>query len=173
LRDSSIRPTIRLVALGVTDSKAMPDKAVKDFSLPATGGDTFQLSKSKARFLVFYFYPKDNTPGCTTEGLQFAELHREFGKAGAAVYGVSRDSLKSHENFKAKMSFPFELLSDEDESVCQTFGVIKMKNMYGKQVRGIERSTFVLDAKHVIRREWRGVKVPGHAKEVLDFVKTL
>jgi peroxiredoxin Q/BCP len=161
------------VARGATDSKAMPDSAVKDFSLLSTGGGIFQLSRAKTRFLVFYFYPKDNTPGCTTEGLQFAELHREFGKAGAAVYGVSRDSLKSHENFKAKMSFPFELLSDEDESVCQLFGVIKMKNMYGKQVRGIERSTFVLDAKHVIRREWRGVKVPGHAKEVLDFVKTL
>jgi len=161
------------VAPGVTDSKAMPDPAVKDFSLPSTGGGTFQLSRTKARLLVLYFYPKDNTPGCTTEGLQFAELHREFGKAGAAVYGISRDSLKSHENFKAKMSFPFALLSDEDESVCQMFAVIKMKNMYGKQVRGIERSTFILDAKHVIRREWRGVKVPGHAKEVLDFVKTL
>jgi thioredoxin-dependent peroxiredoxin len=161
------------VAPGVTDSKAMPDSAVKDFSLPSTGGGTFQLSRTKARFRVLYFYPKDNTPGCTTEGLQFAELHREFGKAGAEVYGVSRDSLKSHENFKAKMGFPFELLSDEGESACQQFGVIKMKNMYGKQVRGIERSTFVLDAKNVIRREWRGVKVPGHAKEVLDFVKTL
>jgi peroxiredoxin Q/BCP len=151
----------------------MPQQVVKDFSLPATGGGTFQLSKSKARVLVLYFYPKDNTPGCTTEGLQFKELHREFQKAGAEIYGISRDSPKSHANFKAKMGFPFELLADEDEAVCQQFGVIKMKNMYGKQVRGIERSTFVLDAKRVIRREWRGVKVPGHAKEVLDFVKTL
>ena len=151
----------------------MPDHAVRDFSLPSTGGGTFQLTKAKARVLVLYFYPKDNTPGCTTEGLQFKDLHKEFQKAGAAVYGLSRDSLKSHENFKAKMGFPFELLSDEDESVCQQFGVIKMKNMYGKKVRGIERSTFILDAKHAIRREWRGVKVPGHAKEVLDFVKTL
>jgi peroxiredoxin Q/BCP len=152
---------------------AMPQQVVKDFSLPATGGDTFQLSKSKAGVLVLYFYPKDNTPGCTTEGLQFKELHRELQKAGAEVYGISRDSLKSHESFKAKMGFPFELLSDEDEAVCQQFRVIKMKNMYGKQVRGIERSTFVLDARRAIRREWRGVKVPGHAKEVLDFVKTL
>ena len=123
--------------------------------------------------LILYFYPKDNTPGCTNEGLQFRELFKDFQKAGATVLGISRDSLKSHQNFKAKMDFPFELLSDEDEKLCQQFGVIKMKNMYGKQVRGIERSTFVLDAKRVIRREWRGVKVPGHAKEVLDFVKTL
>lgn len=151
----------------------MSQKVVEDFSLPATGGGTFQLSKADATLLVLYFYPKDSTPGCTTEGLQFKDLHREFQKAGAAVYGVSRDSLKSHENFKAKMGFPFELLSDEDETVCQQFGVIKMKNMYGKQVRGIERSTFVLDARRTVRREWRGVKVPGHAKEVLDFVKTL
>lgn len=151
----------------------MPNDAVQDFSLPATGGGTFRLSQSAARVLVLYFYPKDNTPGCTTEGLQFKELHREFRKAGAEVYGVSRDTLKSHESFKAKMGFPFELLSDADEAVCQQFGVMKMKNMYGKRVRGIERSTFVLDARRVVRREWRGVKVPGHAREVLDFVKTL
>ena len=147
--------------------------AVKDFSLPMTGGGTFRLKDSPARAVVLYFYPKDNTPGCTTEGLQFRDLHKEFRKAGAEVFGVSRDSLKSHESFKAKMDFPFELLADEDEKVCQQFGVIKMKNMYGRQVRGIERSTFVLDAAGRIRREWRGVKVPGHAKEVLDFVKTL
>jgi peroxiredoxin Q/BCP len=151
----------------------MPGQAVKDFSLPATGGGTFQLAKAAARLVVLYFYPKDNTPGCTTEGQQFAALHREFRKVGAEVYGISRDSLRSHENFKAKMGFPFDLLADDDEKVCQQFGVIKMKNMYGKQVRGIERSTFVLDARRALRREWRGVKVPGHAKEVLDFVKTL
>jgi peroxiredoxin Q/BCP len=148
-------------------------ETVKDFSLPMTGGGAFRLKDSPARVVVLYFYPKDNTPGCTTEGLQFRDLHKEFRKAGAEVYGVSRDSLKSHESFKAKMDFPFELLADEDEKVCQEFGVIKMKNMYGRQVRGIERSTFVLDAAGRIRREWRGVKVPGHAKEVLDFVKTL
>lgn len=150
----------------------MSDKLAKDFSLPGTGG-TFRLSESGAQWLVLYFYPKDNTPGCTKEGTQFGELHEEFRRLGCEVYGISRDSLRSHQNFKAKMNYPFELLSDEDETVCQQFGVIKMKNMYGRQVRGIERSTFVLDAKHEIRREWRGVKVPGHAQEVLDFVKTL
>ena len=154
---------------------------IADFSLPATGGKTFRLSEAlpapaagaKPRLLVFYFYPKDNTPGCTTEGMQFRDLHAQFVKAGCTVYGVSRDSLKSHENFKTKMAFPFDLLSDEDEKACSLFGVMKMKNMYGRQVRGIERSTFVLDGSRAIRREWRGVKVPGHAQEVLDFVKTI
>jgi thioredoxin-dependent peroxiredoxin len=145
---------------------------VPDFTLPSTGDEPFRLSETKAKKLVLYFYPKDDTPGCTTEGQNFAELHAAFRKAGAEVYGISRDSLKSHENFKSKMGFPFELLSDEDERVCELFGVMKMKNMYGKQVRGIERSTFVLDGKN-IRREWRGVKVPNHVQEVLDFVKTL
>ena len=150
----------------------MLNKPVSDFALPSTGGEEFRLSAAKSRLLVLYFYPKDNTPGCTTEGMQFRNLHPQFQRAGSAVYGISRDSLKSHENFKAKMAFPFELLSDEDEKVCNLFGVIKMKNLYGKQVRGIERSTFVLDKNRVIQREWRGVKVPGHVQEVLDFVKT-
>ena len=119
---------------------------VRDFTLPATGGQTFRLSETKAKCLVLYFYPKDNTPGCTTEGENFRDLHKSFRKAGAEIYGISRDSLKSHENFKAKMGFPFELLSDEDEKVCTQFDVIKMKNMYGRKVRGIERSTFVLDS---------------------------
>jgi peroxiredoxin Q/BCP len=151
----------------------MPGKAVKDFSLPSTGGGTFKLSDQRGKTLVVYFYPKDNTPGCTVEGTDFRDRHKEFAKAGAEVVGVSRDSLKSHEGFKAKMKFPFELLSDADEKVCALFGVMKMKNMYGKKVRGIERSTFVLDGDGVIAREWRGVKVPGHVEEVLDFVKTL
>lgn len=151
----------------------MPGKAVKDFSLPSTGGGTFKLSDQRGKTLVMYFYPKDNTPGCTVEGSDFRDRYRDFAKAGAAVAGVSRDSLKSHEGFKAKMKFPFELLSDADEQVCTLFGVMKMKNMYGKKVRGIERSTFVLDGEGAIAREWRGVKVPGHAQEVLDFVKTL
>ena len=151
----------------------MLNKAVDEFALPSTGGKTFRLSESKAKLLVVYFYPKDNTPGCTTEGLNFRDLYPEFRKAGCEILGVSRDSLRAHENCKAKMAFPFDLLSDEDEKVCSLFGVIKMKNMYGKQVRGIERSTFVLDSKHVVRREWRGVKVPGHVQEVLDFVKTV
>jgi peroxiredoxin Q/BCP len=151
----------------------MPGKAVKDFSLPSTGGGSFKLSDQRGKFLVVYFYPKDNTPGCTVEGADFRDRHKEFAKAGATVVGVSRDSVKSHEGFKAKMKFPFELLSDADEKLCSQFGVMKMKNMYGKKVRGIERSTFVLDGDGAIAREWRGVKVPGHAQEVLDFVKTL
>ncbi len=150
----------------------MPNQAVEDFSLQGTGG-LFQLSALKSKFVVVYFYPKDNTPGCTTEGMQFRDLHKDFRKAGCEIVGISRDSVKSHTNFKAKHAFPFELLADEDELACTQFAVMKMKNMYGKQVRGIERSTFLLDAKRAIIREWRGVKVPGHVQEVLDFVKTL
>ncbi|HEU4646107.1 MAG TPA: peroxiredoxin [Burkholderiales bacterium] len=151
----------------------MPGETVPDFSLPSTGSSTFRLAEHRGRKLVLYFYPKDNTPGCTTEGMQFRDLHMNFQKAGCDIYGISRDSLKSHENFKAKLHFPFELLADAGERVCRQFGVIKLKNMYGKQVRGIERSTFVIDGKGQLAREWRGVKVPGHAQEVLDFVKTL
>jgi thioredoxin-dependent peroxiredoxin len=150
----------------------MERKKVADFSAPATGG-TFKLSEHKGHPVVLYFYPKDNTPGCTVEGTQFRDLHKQFVKTGAVVAGVSRDSLKSHEGFKAKMGFPFDLISDPDEKLCAQFGVMKMKNMYGKQVRGIERSTFVVDASGKLAREWRGVKVPGHAQEVLDFIKTL
>jgi peroxiredoxin Q/BCP len=151
----------------------MLDQPAPDFELPATGGETFRLSSAKGKPLVLYFYPKDNTPGCTTEGQQFRDLHREFMQLGCAVYGISRDSLKSHENFKAKMGFPFDLLSDTNEIACKAFAVIKMKNMYGRKVRGIERSTFVIDAPGLVRREWRAVKVPGHAQEVLDFVRSL
>jgi peroxiredoxin Q/BCP len=151
----------------------MLDQTVADFSLPATGSQTFTLSAHAGTPLVLYFYPKDSTPGCTTEAQQFRDLHGEFQKLGCPVFGVSRDSLKSHENFKAKLELPFELLCDAEEAACQQFAVIKMKNMYGKQVRGIERSTFVIDGNGVLRAEWRGVKVPGHAQEVLDFVKTL
>ena len=144
-----------------------------DFSIPATGDSTFRLSDHKGHPVVLYFYPKDNTPGCTTEGADFRDLHKEFQKLGAVVAGISRDSMKSHEGFKAKMGFPFALLSDADEKLCSLFEVIKMKNMYGKKVRGIERSTFVIDGEGIVRREWRGVKVPGHVEEVLEFVKTL
>ncbi|OHX19580.1 peroxiredoxin [Chromobacterium sphagni] len=143
-----------------------------DFTLPGTAGAEFQLSASR-KPLVIYFYPKDNTPGCTNESMDFRDLHAEFSAAGAEIVGISRDSLKSHHNFKEKLALPFELLSDSEETVCNMFGVIKMKNMYGKQVRGIERSTFVIDAQGNVAREWRGVKVPGHASEVLGFVKTL
>jgi len=155
------------------EQAALVTKAVRDFTLPSTGGKTFRLSESKTKTLVLYFYPKDSTPGCTTEGQNFRDLYPQFCKAGAEVLGISRDSLKSHENFKAKQGLPFELLSDTEEQLCSQFGVIKMKNMYGRQVRGIERSTFVLDAGRVVRREWRAVKVPGHAQEVLEFVKEL
>ena len=151
----------------------MPGKAVKDFSLPSTGGGTFRRSDLRGKKLVVYFYPKDSTPGCTVEGTDFRDRYREFTRAGAEVVGISRDSLKSHEGFKAKMKFPFALLSDADEAACALFGVMKMKNMYGKKVRGIERSTFVLDGDGAIAREWRGVKVPGHVEEVLNFVKAL
>jgi peroxiredoxin Q/BCP len=137
----------------------MLGKPVPDFTAPSTGGKNFKLSGERGKKLVLYFYPKDNTPG--------------FAKAGCSVYGISRDSLKSHQAFKAKMKFPFELVSDEDESVCKLFGVMKLKNMYGRKVRGIERSTFVLNGEGVLAREWRGVKVPGHVQEVLNFVKAL
>ena len=148
-------------------------KAIPDFELPATGNQRFQLSAFQGHPLILYFYPKDDTPGCTDESLQFRELHGQFAKAGWAVFGVSRDSVASHEKFRQKFSFPFELLSDAEEKACAIFGVIKMKNMYGKQVRGIERSTFAIDREGRIAREWRGVKVPGHAQEVLDFAKSL
>jgi peroxiredoxin Q/BCP len=150
----------------------MLDQPVPEFELPATGGKPFRSRKMGTPY-VLYFYPKDNTPGCTNEAMQFRDLHPRFVKLGCAVYGVSRDNLKSHENFKAKLSFPFELLSDTEEIACKAFEVIKMKNMYGKKVRGIERSTFAIDAKGIVRREWRGVKVPGHAQEVLEFASSL
>lgn len=151
----------------------MLDQPAPDFELPATGGKTFRLARAKGSPLVLYFYPKDNTPGCTTEGQHFRDLHSEFAKLRCGIYGVSRDSIRSHESFKAKMAFPFDLLSDAEEAACKLYGVIKMKNMYGKKVRGIERSTFAIDAAGLVRREWRGVKVPGHVQEVLEFVKTL
>ena len=145
---------------------------IADFTAESTGG-AFKLSAQKGHPVVLYFYPKDNTPGCTTEGAQFRDLYPQFKKLGAVVVGCSRDSLKSHEGFKAKMAFPFELISDADEKLCSQFGVIKMKNMYGKKVRGIERSTFVVDGDGKLAKEWRRVRVPGHAEEVLEFVKTL
>jgi peroxiredoxin Q/BCP len=151
----------------------MLDQPAPEFELPATGGKPFRLSRAKGAPLVLYFYPKDNTPGCTTEGQQFRDLYPEFQKHQCAIYGLSRDSLKSHESFKARLNLPFELLSDAEEAACKLYGVIKMKNMYGKKVRGIERSTFAIDGRGVVRREWRGVKVPGHVQEVLEFVKTL
>jgi thioredoxin-dependent peroxiredoxin len=146
---------------------------LSNFSAGMTSGLTFELAGRPARYTVLYFYPKDNTPGCTTESIAFRDLHDQFLAAGVEVYGLSRDSLRSHEGFKSKLGLPFELISDPDEAVCLQFGVMKMKNMYGKQVRGVERSTFVIDAAGKLVKEWRGVKVPNHAEEVLAFVKSL
>ena len=151
----------------------MLGKQIPDFSALATNGATFTLSDHLGHPVVLYFYPKDNTPGCTTEGADFRDLHPQFAKLGAVVAGVSRDSLKSHEGFKAKMGFPFPLVSDVDEKLCAQFGVIKMKNMYGKKVRGIERSTFLIGPDGTLVQEWRGVNVPGHAAAVLEAVKAL
>ncbi|PPC98024.1 MAG: peroxiredoxin [Methylotenera sp.] len=146
---------------------------VPDFQLPATSGKTFQRSNFIGKYLVIYFYPKDSTPGCTNQGMQFRDMYADFQIKNTEIFGVSRDSLKSHENFKAKFNFPFELLADSEEVACSLFNVIKMKNMYGKQVRGIERSTFVIDPNGVLIKEWRGVKVDGHAAEVLSFIGSL
>lgn len=145
---------------------------VKNFEVPSTDG-TFRLADHAGHPVVLYFYPKDNTPGCTTEGLQFRDLYPKFKKAGAEILGVSRDSLRSHDNFKAKLELPFALISDPEETLCALFNVIKMKKMYGKEVRGIERSTFVIDGEGVLRHEWRGVKVPGHVDEILEAVQAL
>ncbi len=147
--------------------------AVPDFEAPATSGETFRLSGHRGKKLVLYFYPRDNTPGCTVEGQNFRDLHGEFSRANTLVFGISRDTLKSHGGFKAKMAFPFELIADTDETVCKMFDVIKMKNMYGKQVRGIERSTFLIDSEGRVAREWRGVKVAGHVDEVLEATRNL
>ena len=149
------------------------DKAVPDFQLPATGDKNIRLSELKGKNVVLYFYPKDNTPGCTLEGQDFRDLQNKFKRANTVVLGISRDSVKSHEGFKEKQEFNFDLLSDEKETACKLFDVIKPKNMYGKQVIGIERSTFLIDTKGVLRREWRKVKVDGHAAEVLEAVKAL
>ena len=154
-------------------SKVAIGKAVPDFQLPATGDKTVRLSELKGKNVVLYFYPKDNTPGCTLEGQDFRDLHTKFKRANTVVLGVSRDSVKSHEGFKSKQEYPFELLADEDEKVCKLFEVIKPKNMYGKDVMGVERSTFLVDAAGILRREWRKVKVEGHAAEVLEAVKAL
>ena len=142
-------------------------KKVPDFNLPTPGGRQVSLKALKGRAVVLYFYPKDDTPGCTLEGKDFRDMHARFMRKGAVILGVSRDSLKSHEKFCDKYGLTFDLLSDEDEKLCKLFGVIKMKNMYGKKVRGIERSTFLIGGDGKLRREWRKVKVDGHAAEVL------
>ena len=157
----------------MAESPSALNLIVPEFSAAMTGDQTFRLSDFKGRKIVLFFYPKDNTPGCTTESMQFRDLHSQFRSADAEIFGVSRDSIRSHEGFKAKLEMPFELIADPDETICNMFNVMKMKNMYGKQVRGVERSTFVIDGTGKLVKEWRGVKVPGHVDEVLEFVKAL
>jgi peroxiredoxin Q/BCP len=157
----------------VVDSPTALNETVPDFSAEMTGNKTFKLSDYKGKNVVLYFYPKDNTPGCTTEGIQFRELYPQFQQANTEIFGISRDSIRSHEGFKAKLEMPFELISDPDEAACNLFDVMKMKNMYGKQVRGVDRCTFVIDGSGKLVKEWRGVKVPGHVDEVLEFMKAI
>jgi peroxiredoxin Q/BCP len=149
------------------------DTPVADFKADATSGQTVQLSDLKGRNVVIYFYPKDSTPGCTTEGQGFRDHYAAFQAANTVIFGVSRDGMKSHENFKCKQAFPFELISDKDESVCQLFDVIKLKKLYGKEYLGVDRSTFLIDQDGVLRQEWRGVKVPGHVEAVLAAAQAL
>lgn len=157
----------------MTNKAPRVGEKVSDFSLPATGDQDLSLADFKNRHLVLYFYPRDNTPGCTREGQDFRDGYAAFQSAGAEILGVSRDSLKAHENFKARQQFPFELLSDAEEKLCRQFDVIKEKNMYGRKVMGIERSTFLIDKNGVLRKEWRKVRVPGHVDEVLQAVRAL
>jgi peroxiredoxin Q/BCP len=151
----------------------MNNISLQDFELPSTGVKTFKLSAHLGKTIVIYFYPKDSTPGCTTQGQQFRDHYAEFAAENTEIFGISRDSIKSHENFKAKFEFPFDLLADTEEVACQLFDVIKMKKMYGKEVRGIERSTFIINKEGVLIHEWRGVKVDGHIPEVLAFIRSL
>jgi peroxiredoxin Q/BCP len=150
-----------------------PGRKVPDFTLPATGGRDVSLADFRGKNVVVYFYPKDSTPGCTAEGQDFRDRINTFRRRKTAVLGISRDSVKSHENFKARHEFPFDLLSDGDEKVCRLFDVIREKNMYGRKVLGIERSTFLIDARGILRREWRKVSVKGHVDEVLEAIAEL
>lgn len=156
----------------MAESPSAAPTDITPFSAAMTGGRDFTLSGRPAKYTVLYFYPKDNTPGCTTEAMAFRDHHDEFTALGAEIYGISRDSLRSHDSFKNKLGLPFELISDPDEAVCTQFDVMKMKNMYGKKVRGVERSTFVIDAQGKLVKEWRSVKVNDHVTEVLDFLKS-
>lgn len=149
------------------------DQPVTDFEAPATSGQTISLASLKGKQVVIYFYPKDSTPGCTTQGQGFRDQLEAFKAANTEVFGVSRDSLKSHENFKTKQAFTFELISDKEEALCQLFDVIKLKKLYGKEYMGVDRSTFLIDKDGVLRQEWRGVKVPGHVDAVLAAAQAL
>jgi peroxiredoxin Q/BCP len=147
------------------------NRVVADFKCAATGDKTVQLKSLRGQKVVIYFYPKDSTPGCTTEGQDFRDLHSKFRRQKTVILGVSRDSLASHEKFKEKQEFPFDLLSDPDEKVCRQFDVIKEKSLYGRKFMGVERSTFLIDENGKLRHEWRKLKVKGHAQEVLDTIK--
>ncbi len=149
------------------------DQPIPAFQAQATSGQSIDLASLAGKQVVLYFYPKDNTPGCTTEGQGFRDHHQAFLAANTLVFGVSRDSLKTHENFRAKQGFPFELISDKDEQLCQLFDVIKLKKLYGKEYLGVDRSTFLIDRNGVLRQEWRGVKVPGHVEAVLQAAQAL
>jgi len=149
------------------------NKPLPEFEANATGGLRVTNSSHTGQTLVLFFYPKDNTPGCTTEAMQFRDHYQDFVDAGAQVFGVSRDNMKSHDEFKAKLELPFELIADTEEKMCHMFGVVKNKIMYGKKVKGIERSTFLVGADGLVKEEWRGLKVPGHVEEVLTAVKSL
>lgn len=149
------------------------NKPIPEFEALATGQVKVSNVSHLGQAVVLYFYPKDNTPGCTTEAMQFRDKYKDFAKAGAAVFGVSRDNMKSHDDFKTKLELPFELIADTEEKMCHMFGVVKNKIMYGKKVKGIERSTFLIGPDGVLREEWRGLKVPGHVEEVLKSVKAL
>jgi len=155
----------------MADKTVAPGRKVPDFTLPATGGKPFKLSAARGRKLVVYFYPKDNTSGCTQEGIDFRDLHAQFRKAGADILGISPDTLASHEKFKAKYEFPFELAADVDQAACALFDVYKEKSMYGRKYMGVERSTFLIDEQGVLRQEWRKVKVKDHAATVLAAVR--
>jgi len=149
------------------------NKPVPDFEAAATGDQSVRLADLRGKNVVIYFYPKDDTPGCTTEGQDFRDQMKAFTELDTEIFGVSRDGLRAHENFRTKFEFPFHLISDKDETLCQLFDVIKPKKLYGKEYMGIDRSTFLIDQDGVLRKEWRGVKVPGHVNEVLAAVKAL
>ena len=149
------------------------NKPLPEFEANATGGIKVSNTSHTGQILILYFYPKDNTPGCTTEAMQFRDKYKDFAKAGAAVFGVSRDNMKSHDDFKEKLELPFELIADTEEKMCHMFGVVKNKIMYGKKVKGIERSTFLIGPDGLLLQEWRGLKVPGHVDEVLKAVKSI
>lgn len=155
----------------MADSPSTP--ILPDFSASMTGNQTFRLSDYQGKNIILYFYPKDNTPGCTTESMAFRDAHPEFLAHNALVFGISRDSLRSHEGFKNKLGLPFDLISDPDEAICLQFQVMKLKKMYGKEVRGIERSTFIINPQQQLIKEWRGLKVPGHVDDVLRFIKSI